>query len=374
MSFVSTSRGAAIAGQHPEALAADRSCAEMSGAAPVSVHELTPSGIGVWNDYVERHREATFFHRAEWGALVERVYGHRTCYLYAQHNGRCCGVLPLMHMRSALFGNSLCSTPFAVYGGVVADTPAIAEMLEDRAAELAQARAVDHLELRNLRRTRAGWPGKSLYVTFRKEIDPDAERNLLAIPRKQRAMVRKGLAAGLVADIDDDVERFFRIYATSVRDHGTPVFPKRWFAALKQTFGERCEVLVVTRAGQPVSAVMSFYFRDEVLPYYGGGLAAARECKAFDFMYWDLMRRACARGVRVFDYGRSKEGTGSYSFKKNWGFEPQPLPYQYHLVRARTIPDVNPLNPKYRAFIAIWQRLPVPLANAIGPFIARGLG
>lgn len=345
-----------------------------ASAAGVRIRPFDRAQTGRWNAYVEATPGATFFHLAEWGALVESVFGHEICSVFAERQGRICGVLPLVRQRSRLFGHTLCSTPFAVYGGAVADDAGVAALLEDHAAGLARELDVDQLELRNLHRDRPDWPGKALYVTFRKAIHPEVEKNLLAIPRKQRAMVRKGEAAGLRAERDQDLDRFWTIYSTSVRDHGTPVFSRRWFEGLKRTFGERCEVSTVVRDGEAVSSVMSFYFRDEVLPYYGGGLAAARECKAFDFMYWDLMRRACERGCRVFDYGRSKVGTGSWSFKKNWGFEPTPLPYRYHLVRARGVPDVNPLNPKYQAFIALWQRLPLPLANLLGPLVARGLG
>lgn len=120
--------------------------------------------------------------------------------------------------------------------------------------------------------------------------------------------------------------------------------------------------------------MLSFYFRDEVLPYYAGDDAAARALAANDFKYWELMRRACERGCRVFDYGRSKLGTGPYAFKKNWGFEPQPLSYEYRLYKRDSVPQNNPANPKYRAFIALWKRLPLGVANALGPHIVRNLG
>ena len=155
---------------------------------------------------------------------------------------------------------------------------------------------------------------------------------------------------------------------------GTPVFSRRFFRLLKDEFGDDCEVLTITLDGKVISSVMSFYFRDEVLPYYGGGVAAARAVAGNDFMYWDLMRRACERGLRVFDFGRSKRGTGSFDFKKNWGFEPAPLHYEYFLVTDTRVPEINPLNPKYRLFIQAWKRMPLALANAIGPHIVRNLG
>jgi FemAB-related protein (PEP-CTERM system-associated) len=221
----------------------------------------------------------------------------------------------------------------------------------------------------------ADWPRQDLYVTFRKEILPDEEANMLAIPRKQRAMVRKSIKNGLRSEIDPDASRFFALYADNVRRHGTPALPKRYFDSLLDEFGKDCEVLtVVDDTGTPVSSVLSFYFRDEVLPYYAGDAVRARELAANDFKYWELMRRACARGLKVFDYGRSKVGAGSYAFKKNWGFEPAPLHYEYRLYKRDAIPQNNPNNPKYKLMIAAWRRLPLWVANRLGPAIVRNLG
>jgi FemAB-related protein (PEP-CTERM system-associated) len=319
--------------------------------------------------------EATFFHRAAWQDIVRDVFRHDTYFLYAERDGTLEGVLPLAHVRSMLFGKSLVGLPFAVYGGVAATSDEAVAALERQAQELAQRLGVDHLELRNLDRRHDDWPLQDLYVTFRKDILPEEEANMLAIPRKQRAMVRKGIKNGLVSHIDTDVDRFFALYADNVHRHGTPAMPKRYFQALQQTFGPDCEVLTVTGPdGRILSSVMSFYFRDEVLPYYAGDDEAARDLAANDFKYWELMRRACARGLKVFDYGRSKQGTGSYSFKKNWGFEPRPLHYEYCLYKREAVPQNNPSNAKYRLLIATWRRMPIGLANWLGPFIVRNLG
>jgi FemAB-related protein (PEP-CTERM system-associated) len=261
-----------------------------------------------------------------------------------------------------------------VYGGIAAQDSGVFSALESAACSLARRLKVDYLEMRNREARHAGWPTKDLYVTFRKQMDPDPEKNLQAIPRKQRAMVRKGIKAGLKAEFDNSTERFYEAYSQSVRSLGTPVFSRRYFGILQRVFGDSCDILTVTHGGELISSVMSFYFRDEVLPYYGGGTPQARALKGNDFMYWELMRHSCERGVRVFDYGRSKQGTGSWSFKKNWGFEPVPLHYEYHLVKSREMPDISPMNPKYRLFINAWKRLPLPVTRMIGPLIARNLG
>ena len=303
------------------------------------------------------------------------MFRHRTHFLYVERDGAIEGVLPLAHVKSLLFGNGLVSLPFAVYGGVAAIDEQAAELLETEAQTLAGKLGVEHLELRNVAPRHPDWPTQDLYVTFRKAILPDEEANMLAIPRKQRAMVRKGIANGLVAEVDATIDRFFALYADNVHRHGTPAMPRRYFQALRDEFGRDCEVLTVVGSdGTPLSSVLTFYFRDEVLPYYAGDAEAARHSAANDFKYWALMRRACAQGLKVFDYGRSKQGTGSYSFKKNWGFEPTPLHYEYRLYKRDAIPQNNPANAKYRLFIEAWRRMPIGLANLIGPHIVRNLG
>ncbi len=328
-----------------------------------------------WDAFVAGCADATFFHRAGWLEVIAGVFGHAAHFLYAERDGAIVGVLPLARNRSLLFGDSLVSLPFAVYGGVAASDAAAAAALEAEAERLAQALGVGHLELRNVKARHPEWPTQDLYFTFRKALFADAEDNMRAIPRKQRAMVRKGIRNGLASTVDADAGRFFALYAGNVHRHGTPALPRRYFDTLQRVFGEACEILTVTAPdGTPLSAVLSFYFRDEVLPYYAGDAVAARDLAANDFKYWELMRRACGRGCRLFDYGRSKRDTGPYAFKKNWGFEPQPLHYEFRLYRRDAVPQNNPANPKYRAFIALWRCMPLALANRLGPLIVRSLG
>lgn len=327
-----------------------------------------------WDAYVRAHPQATFFHLSGWAQVVERVWGHRAWLLTAWRGERIAGVLPLGEVDHLLFGHQLVSMPYAVYGGVVADDAATALLLEHAAVALAQQRSAAHLELRNVQARHPQWPTQDLYVTFRKPLAGDDETNMLAIPRKQRAMVRKGIANQLRAEIDRDAGRFFALFADNVRRHGTPAMPRAWFDGLLAQFGADAEVLtVVAPDGRALSSVLSFYFRDEVLPYYAGDDLSARELAANDFKYWALMQHAVRRGARLFDYGRSKVGTGPYSFKKNWGFTPQPLAYEFQLLRGQELPQHNPNNPKYQLLIRAWRRLPLALANRLGPPIVRGL-
>jgi FemAB-related protein (PEP-CTERM system-associated) len=344
----------------------------------LTVKRLAPQDIAtaaLWDEFILACPDATFFHRAGWQKIVRDVFHHDTYFLYAEAEDGIQGVLPLGHVNSWLFGNSLTSLPFAVYGGVAALSSQAADVLELEAQQIAKRLGVAHLELRNVNPRHTDWPKQDLYATFRKDILPDEDANLLAIPRKQRAMVRKGIKNGLVSEIDSSVDRFFLLFADNVHRHGTPAMPKKYFQALQAEFGANCEVLtVVAPDGRPLSSVISFYFRDEVLPYYAGDSEPARDLAANDFKYWELMRRACARGLRVFDYGRSKRGTGPFAFKRNWGFEPKPLHYEFCLYKSDIIPQNNPNNAKYKLMIRAWRRMPLGLANWLGPFVVRNLG
>lgn len=344
----------------------------------MKINRLLPSdtkGFSRWNAFVANCPEATFFHRPEWQTILRDVFRHDTYFLYVEQDGEISGILPLAHVKSILFGNALVSLPFTVYAGIAATSTEAVSALEEAAQDLARELGVEHLEFRNLAPRHAEWPTQDLYVTFRKQIFPDADANMKAIPRKQRAMVRKGINNGLISQVDPSSDRFFSLFASNVHRHGTPALPKKYFDTLLRLFGNDCEILTVCSAeGKPLSSVLSFYFRDEVLPYYAGDDEDARHLAANDFKYWELMRRSSERGIKIFDYGRSKVGTGPYAFKKNWGFEPQSLFYEYCLYKRESIPQNNPSNAKYKIFIEAWRRMPISLANAIGPHIVRNLG
>lgn len=341
---------------------------------PLTVTLMDAASRQRWDEFVFNHPDATFFHRAGWQDVIERHFGHRTWFLAAESNSQIRAILPLAQVKSRLFGHTLVSLPFCVYGGIVARDAEAAEALDREAQALAIRLGVDHLEYRQLQARHPEWHTRSVYATFRRSLLPTPEENLLAIPRKQRAMIRKGIAGGLRSHVDHDTDRIFRCYAASVHRLGTPVFSRRYFAFLAETFSDACEVLSIEHGGKAVSAVLSFRFRDQILPYYGGGDLQARQLAANDFMYWEVMRRACEAGCTVFDFGRSKVGTGSFAFKKNWGFEPQPLHYECQMVGAAAPRDNQPLNPRFALFIRAWKLLPRGVANALGPHLVRQLG
>lgn len=341
----------------------------------IRIVPLTDARANEWDAFVHAAEGGTFFHRAGWQTIFRDVFRLDPHFLFAERDGRIAGVLPLVHQKSLLFGNALIAAPFCVEGGSLAGDDEARTALDNAAIALMKEKGAASLEFRSRKATRPGWAvRKDLYATFSRPLSESDDENLKAIPRKQRAVVRKTLQGPLTSEIDRDAARLFRVYSESVRNLGTPVFPRRYFETLLKVFGEDCDIVTILDAGEPVSAVMNFYFRDTVLPYYGGGTFGARKNGANDFLYWETMRRAAARGYRRFDFGRSKANTGAFSFKKNWGFEPEWLEYEFHLKPGTAMPEKNPNNPKFAPLIEIWKRLPLPIANLIGPFLVRGLG
>ena len=328
--------------------------------------------------FLSEYPDATVFHRSEWLAAIERATGHRTHWLIAERDGAIRAALPLTEAHSPLFGRALVSTGFAVGGGMLEATPGEGAGLFEAAEELAVRRACSTIELRGgMLPDGPGWHHKyDSHAGFVRELATSDEAELLAIPRKQRAEVRRGLGNDLIVTTGRsaaDRAMHYAIYAESVRNLGTPVFPRALFGAVLDHLGDDADILTVSRDGQPLASVLSLYHRGTVLPYWGGGVFAARTWRANDVMYYALMCHARARGCTRFDFGRSKTGTGPYHFKRNWGFTPDPLHYASWTAEGAPPRDVNPLSPRYRAKIAAWQRLPLSIANRLGPLIAGGL-
>jgi FemAB-related protein (PEP-CTERM system-associated) len=328
--------------------------------------------------FVAARDEASLFHRPQWNEAVEKACGQQSHYLLAEDEAEAIsGILPLTEIRSWLFGPALVSAGFAVGGGIVADSEAAADALAQAAWQLAVRLGCPSVELRGGAAPAGFCASSGTYAGFARALPGDEDAILKSIPRKQRAEVRRAQGFGLTVSVgrsEHDLAAHFRVYSESVRNLGSPVFPRALFREMLETFGEDADILTISEAGRPLASVLSFYFKGIVHPYWGGGVTAARGRRANELMYFELMRHAARRGCASFDFGRSKSGTGAYAFKKNWGFEPRPLTYAIRTADGAAPRSVNPLDPKYRLQVALWRKLPLWASNRLGPAIARGLG
>lgn len=326
-------------------------------------------------DYV-RDAQGAIFQRPTWLLAAEKACGHKATGLIATRSEEIAGWLPLSEVHSHIFGRALVSSGFGVGGGVLSEDDGIAHALGHGATELAQRSACASVELRG-GVIPDGWHVvNESHANFVADLAEDDEAQLLAIPRKQRADVRKSLAGDLTITTGRGAaerDAHYAIYAESVRNLGTPVFPRALFDAMLDAFPETSDILTVRHEGTPVASVLSFYHDGTVMPYWGGGVFAARRLKANERMYYGLMLHARARGMKRFDFGRSKTGSGPYKYKKNWGFEPEPMSYGTWSADPSQARNIDPTDAAYAKKIELWKKLPLGIANRLGPIIARGL-
>lgn len=353
--------------------------------APLTLHKLRVRAADLHDAeecrridaFVREMPEGTPFHLTDWLKAIEEACGQTPHMLLAERAGELRGLLPLHEMHSPLFGRALVSSGFAVGGGVLAHNRANSNALADAAWKLAQRLSCPEVELRGGVLPKAWATRQGTYAGFVRDLEANEDDELKAVPRKQRAEIRKAMKNGLeITTGSGETERadHYAVYATSVRNLGTPVFPKNLFDAVLDRFGDDADILTVRHEGRAVASVLSLYFNGTVMPYWGGGLFEARDLRANELMYFALMNHARTKGCTRFDFGRSKVGTGPYHYKKNWGFEPEPLVYAGKTADGAAPREMNPNSPKYRLQVKLWQKLPLVVANRLGPMIAKGLG
>jgi FemAB-related protein (PEP-CTERM system-associated) len=293
-------------------------------------------------------------------------------YLLAEDGEKIRGVLPMFYVKNILVKSALISSPFAVYGGILADSADAARSLRSAAERLGRDLGVQHIEFRNSQLEQCvGEPNINGYVSFTQKIGPDQEAILEAIPRKTRAIVRKALKLGFATRVTRDLGTFEALYSQNLRRLGTPCFPHKYFESLLKHFGSSVDIRECELAGNVVSAVLTFYFRDQILPYYGASDPNFNSSGPNNFMYFDHMRWGGQNGYQVYDFGRSRRHSGSYEFKAHWGMVERNLPYEMVLVRRKALPNFSPSNPKYQLAMSVWQKLPLAITRALGPSLLR---
>ena len=325
--------------------------------------------------FVDAHPQGTSYHRPAWLTLIRDVFGHRTQYLQARSGNETVGVLPLVFFNSRMFGRFAVSMPFLNYGGVLARTSEIERALLERAIDETRRAGATHLELRHSRQCFPELTPKRHKVAMELTLQPSAEAQWQAIDRKLRNQVRKAEKSSLeVAQGGADLlESFYGVFARNMRDLGTPVYDKRFFGAVLKAFPGATRVLVVTHDGQAVAAAFVHWYRDRIEVPWASSLREFNPLCANVLLYWEMLRFAIDRGFRVFDFGRSTPGEGTYQFKKQWGAEARELVWEYWLAEGRPLPQLNPKNPRFDLAIRAWRQLPVPVATALGRFVVRNI-
>jgi FemAB-related protein (PEP-CTERM system-associated) len=328
---------------------------------------------GELDRFAEGHAEATGYHLTGWLGVIERAFGHETKYLAATSANGIEGVLPLVFFSSRVFGRFAVSMPFLNYGGVVADDPSVRRALVDRAIEETRLRRGSHLELRHSGQLCPDLAPKRHKVAMRLPLASDPERQWETLDRKVRNQVRKGEKSQLTVTHGgpEMVDDFYTVFAHNMRDLGTPVYARAFFAEVMRTFADRARIFVVHHDGKPMAASLVFWHRSMIEVPWASALRASNPLSANVLLYWHMLKFSVERGFAVFDFGRSTPNAGTFHFKRQWGAQPLQLVWEYWNASGAAPESLNPDNPKLDLAIRVWQRLPVSVATAIGPHVIR---
>lgn len=338
-----------------------------------SIRPLRARDFHAWDEFAQGHPHASPFHLIAWKNTIEETFGYRAIYLTASEGDRVQGILPLFYVRNPVIGKALISSPFAVYGGVLAKSPAVARRLYDRAILLGEKLSVDYVEFRNAFPEQCvGTPNVSRYVTFVQEVDADEESLLASLPKKTRNTVRKSLKQSFTTRRRaTDPTNLDRVHSRNMRRLGTPCFPREYFERLQANFGEMVDIREVRLEEEVVAVSLSFLFRDQMHTYHAAAETRYNSLAPNTFLYYDQLRWAGQNGFKVFDFGRSKRDTGAFEFKKHWNTRMRELPYEIVLIKRKNLPNFSPANPRFRMAIRVWRGLPLPVSRLMSRFVLR---
>ncbi len=345
---------------------------ESETAAGIECRRFEENDAAAWDGFVTRHERGSLFHLTAWKRTIEQSFPYKPVYLLASERGRISAVLPLFLVKNPIIGRSLISTPFAVYGGILASSPESLRALRKHAVDLGHEMNVDYIDLRNAWPEQcAGEPNVHRYVTFSQPLENVGDEELLRrLPKKTRNMVRKALRSPFTTRSTRDVAVMHDVHSRNMRRLGTPNFPPRYFRNLLQNFGSMADIREVILEGRPLAVSMNLYFKGEMHTYHAAADARFSALAPNMYMYFDHLRWASQNGYHTFDFGRSKRGTGAFEFKTHWNTTMRDLPYEVVLIRRRELPNFSPANPKFEMMTKIWQRLPLPLARGLSPFVS----
>lgn len=328
-----------------------------------------------WKAWVDEHPFTTFYHRIEWKDILEKSFNHKTLYLMAVENDRIEGILPLIQVKSLLFGNIICSMPFLNFGGIASNNKKAHFALIQECKKIVTTLNAEYIELRHQEKSPADLNRNEHKVSLTVRLDPDPEKIWMSYSGKHRHNVRRSMKNDLtiVRGANDCLDDFYNIIAVGWHFHGTPIYNKKFFQNIIDALKKSIDIYVVYHQGTPIAAAFNGLFRDTVEGMWTYSLREYSKLNANYYLYWYMIKDACKRGYKLFHLGRSSTSGGSVFFKKKWNADPQKLYWEYILNEKKTdsIPQLNVENPKYQLAINTWKKLPLTVTNTIGPFIAK---
>jgi serine/alanine adding enzyme len=329
-----------------------------------------------WDAYVSAHPAARCCHLSAWKRIIEGTFGHATHYLVSDSaGGTLNGVLPMVRLRSRLFGDFLVSVPYLNYGGPCADDKETCHALMRASAETALTLKVQHAEIRTETPQDYGLQVRSSKVSMRLALESGPEALWKRFPAKLRSQIKRAQREAMAVTIgrEEELPAFYGVFAQNMRDLGTPVYSKTFFASILRELPDSTWICTVRLGTRPIAAGFLMSFRDMLEIPWASSLRRYNKLGPNMLLYWGVLQFACERGFRVFDFGRSSPDSGTFRFKAQWGAAPVPLYWHYWLREGGPLPDLSPRNPKMQLAIRAWQKLPVALTKLLGPAIVKNL-
>ena len=327
-----------------------------------------------WNHYVESHPGTSLYHRTEWKDLIQNVLGHECYYFYASNNGEIVGILPLVRLKSRLFGDYMVSMPYFNAGGAIANNLSIEQKLIQTANEHAQNIGTDHIEYRD-NIAREGLPVRTEKVNMILSLPDTHDKLWHTFTSKLRSQIRRSQREKVRVDIGDAeyLNDFYTVFARNMRDLGTPVYGKSFFSEILQNFAGHSKIIVISIENQPVAAAFLLSYKNTLEIPWASTIKEVNHLSMNMLLYWEVLKFAIEKQHRYFDFGRSSKESGAFRFKQQWGAKPKQCYWHYWLRNNSGMPSLNPNNPKYKLLISIWKKLPVSVTKYIGPNIVKNL-
>lgn len=335
-----------------------------------------PQDHSRWDDFVKRCAVATCYHQIAWKEVIETSFGHRCYYWLAEDpTGNIKGILPVVHLKSRLFGSFMVSLPYFNYGGVCAEEEEARSELLKAAIEGARGAGATHIEFRHQAPLHIDLPVKTAKVSMRLDLPGSADLLFQSFNAKLRSQVRRPTKEGMEARIGgiEELDSFYDVFSRNMRDLGTPVYAKSFFENILLAFPGTSWICTVYKGSVPVASGFLVGFRETLEIPWASSLSEYNRFSPNMLLYWTVFKFACDRSFKSFDFGRSTPDEGTYRFKEQWGAKPVPLYWHYWIGKGGELPELNPKNPKYRAAIAVWKKLPVCVTRVFGPSIVRNL-
>ena len=342
----------------------------------LTLRPLEQSEERLWDAFVDTRPEASLYHRSPWRTLIQDLFGHETLYLYAVNAaGDWMGILPLVRLRSRLFGDYMVSMPYVNYGGALGLNVEIETALMQAAGRSGQTAGVSHIEFRDSVERAGAGKARTDKVVMELSLPASHDELWNGFSPKLRAQIRRPQReqTQVLHGGAELLPQFYQVFARNMRDLGTPVYGEAFFAAIMAAFPAAAHIVIVRHGQQPVAAAFLLGHRDRLEIPWASSLREYNQLGVNMLLYWEALRRAIEGGYKTFDFGRSSIDSGTYRFKKQWGAQPRQLYWHYWLAHGQDLPELTPNSPKYQLAIRAWKRLPLFLANRLGPHIVKNL-